>query len=497
MKRVLVVCMLFSMLWRTSFAQSISSPTELPDHPFEIRKTWMVGGEGNWDFIRLDPGSHNLFIAHGHDIQVVDSETGMGQSPLSRFRDVHDIAFDDQNEFGFISDAAENGVRYAGGIATVAGGVTVFDRRTMRPEAVMPTAANPRAVVYEPQSKLLFVICGQPNEHLPAGFAQLPELTRLAYEKWLVATDQFLSSPGAYTAPKASTTHLAVHRSARYRPADPPPSSTTPVDSVISVFDAESWTPLTNILVHGRAGFAKVDGDGQVYINIVDESRILRLDGPAVKEKLDELVPVKQRDLKDGRNQWAAIQPGTRIPKWQEDQADGLTRMLRNTLAWDWSEKSEETQPPREMMQTFSATICHNPQGLALDSQHSRLFVACADQKLSVINTITGKLVTTVPTGFGTGMVDYDSQRGLIFVANGDLGGTLTVIRQDVNDSYSVWQNLPTCYRARALAVNPANGDVYMASDAGQANPDDAVGIQGARLRGVKGSMFHVLVAGQ
>jgi len=54
----------------------------------------------------------------------------------------------------------------------------------------------------------------------------------------------------------------------------------------------------------------------------------------------------------------------------------------------------------------------------------------------------------------GTDAVGFDPGRGLIYIANGGANGSLTVIRQDVTDTYAVIQDLPTRQRARTLAVN-------------------------------------------
>jgi DNA-binding beta-propeller fold protein YncE len=70
--------------------------------------------------------------------------------------------------------------------------------------------------------------------------------------------------------------------------------------------------------------------------------------------------------------------------------------------------------------------------------------------------------VATVPIGPGADAIGYDPNRGLIYTANGAGDGSLTIIRQDVTDTYSVIQTLPTRQHARTLAVDPANGDVYL-----------------------------------
>jgi hypothetical protein len=85
-----------------------------------------------------------------------------------------------------------------------------------------------------------------------------------------------------------------------------------------------------------------------------------------------------------------------------------------------------------------------------------------------VVNADNGHLVTMAPTGYGTGAIAFDAARGLIDAANGDGGGTLTIIHQHATDSYNVVANLPTTRRARVLAVNPTSGEVYLVTDAGK-----------------------------
>ena len=100
-----------------------------------------------------------------------------------------------------------------------------------------------------------------------------------------------------------------------------------------------------------------------------------------------------------------------------------------------------------------------------MDGTHARLFAACDNQKMEVLNSGTGEVVATLPIGPGTDAIGYDSNRGLIYTSNGGGVGSMTVIRQDVNDSYAVIQELPTSQRARTLAVNPLSGEVYLVTN--------------------------------
>jgi hypothetical protein len=117
--------------------------------------------------------------------------------------------------------------------------------------------------------------------------------------------------------------------------------------------------------------------------------------------------------------------------------------------------------------------------------------------KLMVLNGGTGELVATLPIGSGVDAVAYDAGRGLIFSANGGGDGSLTIIRQDVTDTYNVVQTLPTQQRARTLAIDPTRGELYLVtvlSGAALSRPPTG-GIGSLKVAPVDGS-FQVLVVG-
>jgi hypothetical protein len=115
--------------------------------------------------------------------------------------------------------------------------------------------------------------------------------------------------------------------------------------------------------------------------------------------------------------------------------------------------------------------------------------------KMVVLNAATGELVASLHTGSGTDAIGYDQGRGLIYIANGDANGSLTIIRQDVTDTYAVIQDLPTRQRARTLAVNPARGEVYLVTDLMGVNLAQPGSIGTLQAVHVNGS-FQVLVVG-
>jgi len=107
----------------------------------------------------------------------------------------------------------------------------------------------------------------------------------------------------------------------------------------------------------------------------------------------------------------------------------------------------------KKVMNRYPLAPCEAPTGLAMDRPGRRLFVACDNNLLAVMNADNGKVITTLPIGAGADAVGYDSNEKLIFTSNGK-DGTLTVIKEETPDRYSVIQTVATEKGARTLALD-------------------------------------------
>ena len=112
------------------------------------------------------------------------------------------------------------------------------------------------------------------------------------------------------------------------------------------------------------------------------------------------------------------------------------------------------------VIRTFPLPGCASPSGLAIDKAHHRLFSVCDGKIMVVTDADTGKQVARVPVGEGPDAAAFDPKRGLAFSSNGD--GTLTVVREESADRYSVQATVPTQRGARTMALDPATGKVYV-----------------------------------
>ncbi|HEY1903706.1 MAG TPA: hypothetical protein VGG56_14830 [Terracidiphilus sp.] len=416
------------------FAQQPPQATELPSSPFFIKNTWIIGGKGPWDYLTLDADTGRLFIAHGRVVQVVDVKTGTLAGQIAGLQEAHAIALDSSGEYGYISDGLADQVK-------------IFDRRSLQIVATVATGPGPQALVLDAQSGLLFAICTNP-----------------------IVAPQQQSPPGK---PQSSA-------GANGRPVPRNPTAQRggdrEVKTSISVIDVVARRHVGQILMPGKLGFAQSDGNGQVFVLLVDRNQVARLDASAIAE----LLHVHS----DG----AASNPPTTEP---DTAADGsATTML------DWSHETRPAESAQEMMRIFPlGSECRDPLSLAVDGAHQRLFAACSNMKLAVLNSGTGEMVASLPIGPGADTVGFDASRGLIYTANGDAQGTLTIIHQDVTDTYAEIQNLATRRRARTMAVNTDTGQVYLVTDYMGVDLAHQGGIGSLKSTPVEGS-FQVLVIG-
>lgn len=103
---------------------------------------------------------------------------------------------------------------------------------------------------------------------------------------------------------------------------------------------------------------------------------------------------------------------------------------------------------------------CDGPTGLALDAAHHRSFSVCANAKMTILDTTTGKAVATLPIGARADGAAFDPQRQDAYSANGD--GTLTVVHETDPGHFAVSQTVTTAVDARTIALNVAAHKIYL-----------------------------------
>lgn len=432
---------LFLLASTIASAQTIPAPTDLPDNLFYIKKTWQVGGtRDSLNTLLADPAQLHLFLAYRTTVVVDDLETGATIGNINGTHGAYGMALDDTVEFGYLSDGRFNQI-------------DAFDRRTLKVVGVIPTAPSPSIVLFEPSSELIFAICSQPTTEKPdttRNALNSPKPSQVRPEQ--IRLDGVTSDRLRTDLPNEMPPGIPPPRPSPH-PGNARPATPSEPKWFITVIDANTWRALADIQLPGKVGFAQTAGGGHVYLGFPGRHEIARLDAVELREKLlsnmkDPATTPKDEQLQSGR----VFEPG---PHWIRDPGQIL----------DWSNPYQSTNDIRPIAYFHLQRECADPRALAVDEHHLQLFVACGDLKLAVLNADNGQQEAILSTGPDTKAVAYDFDRRLVYAANAGGNGSLTFIRQDVTNTYAVIQSLPTPHWARAMAVNPVTGQIYLMTD--------------------------------
>jgi YVTN family beta-propeller protein len=119
------------------------------------------------------------------------------------------------------------------------------------------------------------------------------------------------------------------------------------------------------------------------------------------------------------------------------------------------------------------------PSGIAFDAAHHRLFAGCHNKMMAILDTETGKVVTTVPIGSGVDGCAFDDATQLAFASCGD--GATTIAKEETPQKFTVVQTLKTEPRARTMALDPQTHRIYLPSAQFQSPPPVSPGASPAR----------------
>jgi YVTN family beta-propeller protein len=148
--------------------------------------------------------------------------------------------------------------------------------------------------------------------------------------------------------------------------------------------------------------------------------------------------------------------------------SDGKGKVYANIE--DKSEIAEIDATKLSVLNRWSASPCQEPSALAFDAAHHRLFAGCDNKMMAVVDSDTGKVLTTVPIGAAVDAGRFNSNTQEIFMSCGG-DGVLTVIHEDSPDKYTVTQNLATAKGARTMAMDYASNTAYLVTAQREATP--------------------------
>src|SRR4026209_2549454 len=56
-------------------AQTAPPPSASARQGYHVIKQTVLGGEGNWDYVTVDPDAHRIYVPRGTHVQVLDDST--------------------------------------------------------------------------------------------------------------------------------------------------------------------------------------------------------------------------------------------------------------------------------------------------------------------------------------------------------------------------------------------------------------------------------------
>ena len=112
--------------------------------------------------------------------------------------------------------------------------------------------------------------------------------------------------------------------------------------------------------------------------------------------------------------------------------------------------------------QRWKTAPCESPSSMAIDRPNRRLFIGCRSRVMAVMNADTGQVITTLPIGDHVDATAFDPETRLVFNSNGE--GSITVIRQESADKYSVVETVKTLPRAKTMALDPKTHQLFLST---------------------------------
>lgn len=112
------------------------------------------------------------------------------------------------------------------------------------------------------------------------------------------------------------------------------------------------------------------------------------------------------------------------------------------------------------LVSTWPLKGCEEPTGLGYDPKNHRLFSACHNKVLTMTDSTSGTVITTVPIGDRVDGAAFDPETGFVFTSNG--AGTVTIAHLDSPNTLTVVQTLNTQPSARTMILDPTTHNIYL-----------------------------------
>jgi DNA-binding beta-propeller fold protein YncE len=129
------VAIMMAVLWAAAVSESAPG--------YHLLHTWKLGGEGGWDYLKVDSEARRFYISRATKVVVLDADSGKPVGEIADTPGVHGIALAPELGKGFTSNGRENTV-------------SVFDIKTLKTLNKIKVGNRPDAILYDPATQRVF-----------------------------------------------------------------------------------------------------------------------------------------------------------------------------------------------------------------------------------------------------------------------------------------------------------------------------------------------------
>lgn len=117
---------------------------------YNVTQSYVLGGNGRWDYIIPDHKDNRLFIARENRLMVVDEVSGKLIGEVPGINGAHGTAIVHKSGHGFATAGEDKAV-------------VMFDLKTLKPLGKTPAAEDADAILYDAVSNRVFTLNGDAN----------------------------------------------------------------------------------------------------------------------------------------------------------------------------------------------------------------------------------------------------------------------------------------------------------------------------------------------
>jgi DNA-binding beta-propeller fold protein YncE len=124
-----------------------------------------------------------------------------------------------------------------------------------------------------------------------------------------------------------------------------------------------------------------------------------------------------------------------------------------------------------QILQNWPITPGEEASGLAIDTETHRLFSVCSNKMMVIMDSETGKVITTLPIGDHCDGVVFDAGNKRAYSSNGD--GTVTVVQEVNANNFKVLETITTMRGARTITIDKSTHHLYLPTAEFESTPTE------------------------